>query len=93
MKTASVETTPKTRTTDKQRRRAGRNKTKKSILVEMLSRKSGADLAAMSSKLEWQPHTTRAALSGLRKAGYQLSAETARNGKATRYRITAGPVE
>lgn len=93
MKSASAETTPKTRTTVKQRRRAGRNKTKKSILVEMLSRKSGADLAAISNKLEWQPHTTRAALSGIRKAGYKVSAETARNGKPTRYRITAGPAE
>lgn len=91
MKTASAEITHKTTTTVKQRRTTGHKKTKKSLLVEMLSRKSGADIAAISNKLKWQPHTTRAALSGLRKAGYQVLAERAGSGKPTKYRITAGP--
>ncbi len=57
----------------------------------MLSRKSGADVAAISERLGWQPHTTRAALSRLRKAGYEVLSEKSGNGKPARYRITATP--
>lgn len=40
-----------------------------------------------SDKLGWQQHTTRAALSGLRKAGYQVIRETPPNGGPAKYRI------
>jgi len=66
--------------------------TKKAQLIQMLSRKSGADVAAISEKFGWLPHTTRAALSGLRKAGFELAPEKMANGKPSRYRITAIPV-
>ena len=46
----------------------GRQVTKKAQLIKLLGRKSGADIVALSDKLGWQQHTTRAALSGLRKA-------------------------
>ena len=65
--------------------------TKKDRLVRMLSGKSGADVGAISRKLGWQPHTTRAALTGLRKAGFELSADKPGEGKPARYRITARP--
>lgn len=65
--------------------------TKKDQLIRMLSGKAGTDVAAVSKKLGWQSHTTRAALSGLRKAGYEIAAEKPEGGKPTRYRITAAP--
>ena len=68
-------------------------KTKATRLVELLSRSTGADLETMSRKLGWQAHTTRAALSRLRKAGYAISSEKPAGGKASRYRITATPAE
>ena len=68
-------------------------KTKATQLVELLSRSAGADLETMSRKLGWQAHTTRAALSRLRKAGYAISSEKPAGGKASRYRITATPAE
>lgn len=59
-------------------------KTKKSQLIQMLSRKAGIDVATISKQLGWQPHTTRAAMSGLRKSGYELAADKPTNGKARR---------
>ena len=47
-------------------------KTKKARLIQMLTRKAGADVATISEKLGWQSHTTRAALTGLRKAGFEI---------------------
>lgn len=66
-------------------------KSKKAQLIQMLSRKAGADVAAISEKFGWQPHTTRAALTGLRKSGFEISAEKLGNGKPSCYRITAKP--
>ena len=63
--------------------------TKKAQLIQMLSRKSGSDVAAISEKFGWLPHTTRAALTGLRKSGYELTSEKPGNGKPLRYRIAA----
>jgi len=65
--------------------------TKKAQLIRMLSRKAGADVAAISEKFGWLPHSTRAALTGLRKSGYELDAENPGNGKPLRYRITCKP--
>lgn len=67
--------------------------TKKAQLIRMLSRKSGADVSAISDKFGWLPHTTRAALSGLRKSGFKLTSEKQGNGKPSRYRIVANPAD
>ena len=64
---------------------------KKDQLIKMLLRKSGADAVAISEKFGWQPHTTRAALSGLRKAGFDVAKESTGSGKPTRYRIEGAP--
>lgn len=66
-------------------------KTKKSQLIQMLTRKVGADVATISEKLGWQSHTTRAALTGLRKGGFEISAEKPGENKPLSYRITAQP--
>lgn len=68
-------------------------KTKKAQLIQMLNRKAGADVATISKKLGWLPHTTRAALTGLRKSGFELQSEKPGNGQPSRYRIVASPAD
>ncbi len=70
-----------------------KHKTKKEELIQLLTRKSGADVATISKTLGWQTHTTRAALTGLRKAGYEVLGEKPDEGKPKRYRISATPVK
>ena len=71
----------------KKKAEATKGPSKKTQLIKLLSRKSGADAKAISAKFGWQPHTTRAALSGLRKAGLDLIKDPPDLGKPTRYRI------
>ncbi|WP_435704445.1 DUF3489 domain-containing protein [Yoonia sp.] len=65
--------------------------TKKAQLIKLLGRKSGADIVALSDILGWQLHTTRAAMSGLRKAGYEVIRKEPSDGGPARYRIEAAP--
>ena len=65
--------------------------TKKDQLVRLLRAKAGADVTTISKKLGWQNHTVRAALSGLRKAGFGITADKPEGGGAGRYRIIADP--
>lgn len=44
-------------------------KTKKARLIELLKAKDGVTVPAMATALGWLPHTTRAALTGLKKDG------------------------
>lgn len=67
--------------------------TKRARLIRLLSAGTGRDIASISKTLGWQAHSTRAALSGLRKAGYELGVEKAARNKPARYRITASPPE
>jgi hypothetical protein len=52
------------------------------LVVELLSRESGATLAELTG---WLPHTTRAALTGLRKKGHKVA--KAKRGEVTCYAI------
>jgi predicted ArsR family transcriptional regulator len=73
-------------------RKSGTSKqTKKARLIALLSRKSGANVPSLSTALEWLPHTTRAALSGLRKAGYEIKSVKPGKGKPSRYWIIGVP--
>jgi hypothetical protein len=67
---------------------APRSGTKIDNVVKMLSRPEGATLAALVKATGWLPHTTYAALTGLRKRGYAL--ERLRDEKAgpSIYRLT-----
>jgi len=66
--------------------------TKAAILRRLLTRKNGADLAALQSATGWQPHSVRAALSGLRKAGFSIErTDPAKPDNGPVYRITVGP--
>lgn len=62
-------------------------KTKKDQFVDLLRAKAGLNVKALSDALGWQPHTVRAALTGLRKAGVAVEKMPARDGEPTRYRI------
>lgn len=65
--------------------------TKTAILRKLLSRKAGADLAALQTATGWQTHSVRAALSGLRKAGYGIDRADTKPGTGAVYRISSGP--
>jgi len=66
--------------------------TKAAILRKLLGRKNGADIGTLQSDTGWQPHSVRAGLSGLRKAGYTIDrTEAAKPGSTALYRITGGP--
>ena len=57
------------------RHRAGaapRAGSKQALVVEMLSQEPGATLDALIEATGWLPHTTRAALTGLRKRGFSV---------------------
>jgi Protein of unknown function (DUF3489) len=63
----------------------GRTGTKKEQLVTML--RQGATVEALTKALTWQPHTLRAAISGLNKAGMKVERERAEG--ITSYKISA----
>jgi hypothetical protein len=58
-------------------------------VIEMLGAATGTTIDALVKKTGWQPHTTRAALTGLRKRGYRIEKEHRQDGKTT-YRIVGG---
>lgn len=64
---------------------------KQGQLITMLSRDEGASIAEIATAFGWLPHTTRAALTGLRHKCYELAREN--NGeRGSVYRITAVPI-
>jgi len=66
--------------------------TKAAVLRRLLARKAGTDLTTLQLATGWQPHSVRAGLSGLRKAGYAIDrTEAAKPGGTATYRITGGP--
>ena len=66
--------------------------TKTTILRNLLRRKAGADLVTLQTATGWQPHSVRAALSGLKEFGYSFDrAQPAKTGGSAVYRITSGP--
>ena len=46
--------------------------TKIGSVTVLLRRKNGASLVELGKTTGWQPHTVRAALTGLRKKGYNI---------------------
>jgi hypothetical protein len=74
-------------------RSGSKRTTKGDRLIQLLKARSGRDIAALSAELAWQPHTTRAALSRLRKAGYTLEKLAPGKHGGARYRIASAPAE
>ncbi|RYH06261.1 DUF3489 domain-containing protein [Tropicimonas sp. IMCC6043] len=69
-----------------------RKQTKTDKVRAMLARPEGTSLEAICKSTGWQPHSARAVLSGLRKAGYTVKRQAAHEkGGPSLYRITAEP--
>ncbi len=64
---------------------ARNNLTRQQQLQKLLSRKSGATIAQIQKAFGWQPHSARAAISMMRKAGHTV--ERSGSDKGTVYRI------
>jgi predicted ArsR family transcriptional regulator len=73
--------------------RAPRRTTKRDRLVRLLKAGAGREIATLSRELGWQPHTTRAALTRLRQAGYAIEKLSPQNNGGARYRIAGEPTE
>ncbi len=67
-------------------------KTKRDIICRQMAARNGASIQQLCAATSWQSHSVRAAISGLRKAGYSIErkpAKTAESGAI--YRIGAEP--
>jgi DNA-binding MarR family transcriptional regulator len=62
-----------------------RTGSKTDAVLELLNRDEGATSAELIEATGWLPHTTRAALTGLRKKGHAI--ERTKRGDQTCYRI------
>ena len=68
-----------------------RTGSKQALVVTLLSRKDGATLDELIAATGWLPHTTRAALTGLRRRGFEI--DRSRVDEITRYRLKRPSVE
>jgi hypothetical protein len=66
---------------------APRDGSKLALVIDLLRRPDGANIADLTAATGWLPHTTRAALTGLRKRGYAVVRERAGAGDSV-YRIS-----
>ena len=57
--------------------------------IELLQAHDGATLAELVAATSWLPHTTRAALTGLRKRGFAVGIDRADKARGSVYRIEA----
>ena len=64
--------------------------TKQALVMEMLRAKKGATLDTLIDATGWLPHTTRAALTGLRRRGFSIE-RTREEGSDSIYRIVSAP--
>jgi hypothetical protein len=76
--------------TDARRRSAPRDGTKLAQLVELLQRDQGATIAELVAATDWLRHTTRAALTGLRKRGYEVTIDRSDKERGSTYRARLG---
>lgn len=63
---------------------------KQALVIGMLSSKAGATLDTIVEATGWLPHTTRAALTGLRKRGFAIE-RSSEKGRDSVYRIVVAP--
>ena len=60
--------------------------TKIETIFKLLHRPNGASIAQLQKTAGWQPHSVRAALTGLRKKGHNIERDEDAKG-VTRYRV------
>ena len=63
-----------------------RASTKRAVLIGMLERPEGASVAELGQRLGWLPHTVRAAVTGLRHAGREVTRSKDAEGRSV-YRL------
>lgn len=56
-------------------------------LVAMLKKPNGTRVSLIGERLDWQVHTVRSAISGLRKKGFEVSRTKAKKSGETVYAI------
>jgi hypothetical protein len=71
---------------DGARSSAPRAGTKLARVLELLQRDCGATLEELIAATDWLPHTSRAALTGLRKRGYSLTIDRSDKERGSTYR-------
>ncbi len=71
---------------------APREGTKLAVVIGLLRRTDGATLVNLPAATGWQSHTTRAAITGLRKRGYRVTRDKDEAG-ASIYRVIATPTQ
>ena len=76
---------------DRPARSEPRPTSKIAAVIGLLSRSEGATLAELIAATGWLPHTTRAALTGLRKRGYVLTLD--RTDRGSLYCIASKPTD
>jgi hypothetical protein len=62
-------------------------------VIALLERETGATISDLISATAWLPHTTRAALTGLRKRGYRILLDRSDGKHASTYRIQSQPTQ
>ena len=67
-----------------------RPRAKQALLIEMLQSKNGATIDEIMKATDWQPHSARAMISGLRKAGFEVELNRNKDDEAV-YRIVGAP--
>jgi len=71
---------------------APREGTKLAQVIALLERAEGANIGDLTTATGWLAHTTRAALTGLRKRGYTVELVKGADGQESSYRIAAMPI-
>lgn len=69
--------------------KAARPESKSNLVLQLLQRPEGATIAQIVKATGWLPHTTRAALTGLKKKGHEIASAKA-VGEDRLYRVVAG---
>ena len=67
-----------------------REGSKLAAVVDLLRREDGATVEQLAHAMDWLPHTTRAALTGLRKRGFGIDRRKAKDQRASAYVIVDG---
>ena len=67
-----------------------REGSKLAAVVDLLRREDGATVEQLGDTTGWLPHTTRAALTGLRKRGFGIDRRKAKDQRAGAYVIVDG---
>jgi hypothetical protein len=68
-----------------------REGSKLAAVIDLLRRDGGATVDQLATAMDWLPHTTRAALTGLRKRGFGIDRRKAKDERASAYFIVDSP--